>query len=196
MLDATVLWRLQSESGGLASCRLVPLGAGCQLRLTVGDQRYLELFDRIGEVLTRASDIENMLLEQGWRECPDAEIHWDSVETHAVDCLPADRRAAPRTEPGPLHVVLEPDAQGILLNISHSGMLVQVDRDVAVGADCIVRLHWGDATLRLRGAVVRCTAAARCTPDADACYYVALAFHELAAEAAATVRVMVQLDRR
>jgi glucose-6-phosphate dehydrogenase assembly protein OpcA len=66
-----------------------------------------------------------------------------------------DRRRATRVQPGPLRVRLHRTCEGILVDISETGALVQVPSSVAPDKPVTVSLESADALLRLPGRVVR-----------------------------------------
>lgn len=79
--------------------------------------------------------------------------------THAdspSDARPgSERRRAVRVRPGPLRVRLHRACEGILVDISETGALVQVPSSQAPQKAVTVQVEWGDAVFPLRGRVVR-----------------------------------------
>lgn len=197
MLHSTVLWRLTNDAGQFATCRLVPSGSAFALHVTVGDGRCQEIFDRAAAVLVRAAEIEQMMLQQGWREVLASDTHTSDEEPHrgTFDLHRLDRRRAARVAPGPLPVVLEPDGYGTLINVSESGALVQVSTEAAMDADVTLAVVWNNGTLRLFGRVMRCTAAPEPGGGSGSCYYVAIAFRQLPAAAAEALTVIARIER-
>src|SRR5918999_6544868 len=122
MLHSTVLWRLVDELGGFATCRLVPSGSGFEFHLTVGDECYQERYDRAADVLVRAAEVEQMMLQQGWREVLPVETHLsDAAPSGTFDLHSIDRRRALRVMPGPLPVIIDGNGHGTLVNVSKTG---------------------------------------------------------------------------
>ena len=66
-----------------------------------------------------------------------------------------DRRRATRVRPGPLRVRLHRTCEGILVDISETGALVQVPSSIAADRPVTLSLESHDALLRLPGRVVR-----------------------------------------
>lgn len=66
-----------------------------------------------------------------------------------------DRRRAARVEPGPLRVRLHGRWEGILINISELGALVQLPIPQPVRTLITLEVQWEHATLQLTGRVVR-----------------------------------------
>jgi hypothetical protein len=96
-------------------------------------------------------------------------------------------------EPGPLRV-RHGAWEGILVNISELGALVQLPVPEAVNTRVTFDVEWDDVRLQLSGRVVRSnpsfpqTAAA---PLARTDYYIAIEFSRLATECSATLQGMV-----
>jgi hypothetical protein len=66
-----------------------------------------------------------------------------------------DRRRAARVQPGPLRVRLHRTCEGILVDISETGALVQVPSALAADKPVTLSLESPDMLLRLPGRVVR-----------------------------------------
>jgi hypothetical protein len=97
----------------------------------------------------------------------------------------AERRRAQRSEPGPLRVRLQDRWDGILINISTNGALIQLPVPQQVNARIVIDVEFDhDAVLQLSGRVVRSNPMpqdGRLTmPLADTDYYVALEFDQVA----------------
>ena len=79
--------------------------------------------------------------------------------THAdspSDARPgSERRRAVRVRPGPLRVRLHRTCEGILVDISETGALVQVPASQAPQKTLTLQLEWRDAIVPLRARVVR-----------------------------------------
>ena len=199
MLHPTVLWRLTNDAGGVATCRFVIGGGTYELHITIGEQRYSERAETLGEALLRAAEVEQTMIEQGWRECPAADTHlpWRS-DPHAARRDRAggrERRGAQRARPGPLRVVLQRDCEGILMNISETGALVQVARAQQVGSTVRLAMDWEGSTVHLGGRVVRCASPeAEGPPTVGRHHYVAVAFGELPIETMVTLSVIVRIE--
>ncbi len=67
----------------------------------------------------------------------------------------SEHRRATRVHPGPLSVRLHRTCEGILVNISESGALVQIPSSLSPDLAVTVHLEGGDAPLQLSGRVVR-----------------------------------------
>jgi hypothetical protein len=74
---------------------------------------------------------------------------------HPADLRPGQHRRSPRVHPGPLRVRLHRTCEGILVNISASGALVQVPWSLSPDRQVTFNLEIGDTPLQLRGRVVR-----------------------------------------
>lgn len=66
-----------------------------------------------------------------------------------------DRRRAARVRPGPLRIRLHRTCEGILLDISETGALVQVPTSMSTDRAVTLSLEGHDTLLRLPGRVVR-----------------------------------------
>ena len=97
----------------------------------------------------------------------------------------AERRRAQRSEPGPLRVRLQGRWEGILINISTNGALIQLPVPQTVDTRIVIDVEFEQGTvLQLAGRVVRSNPlpnGGRFTmPDTDTDYYVALEFDQVA----------------
>ena len=97
----------------------------------------------------------------------------------------AERRRAQRSEPGPLRVRLQDQWDGILINISTNGALIQLPVPQPVNARIVIDVEFDhDTVLQLAGRVVRSNPMpqdGRLTmPLTDTDYYVALEFDQVA----------------
>jgi hypothetical protein len=93
-----------------------------------------------------------------------------------------ERRRAARIEPGPLRVRLSGRWDGILVDISEIGALVQLPVPQTVHTPITLDVEWEHATLQLSGRVVRSSPSpseASRTPTGLADYYVAVEFTPL-----------------
>jgi hypothetical protein len=66
-----------------------------------------------------------------------------------------ERRRSARVRPGPLRVRLHRTCEGILVDISETGALVQLPSWQATAKQVTLQLEWQDALLPLPGRVVR-----------------------------------------
>jgi len=66
-----------------------------------------------------------------------------------------EHRRAKRVRPGPLRVRLHRTCEGILVDISESGALVQVPLALSPDRQVTLNLEIGDTPLQLRGRVIR-----------------------------------------
>ena len=93
-----------------------------------------------------------------------------------------ERRRAVRIEPGALRVRLDGKWNGILVDISELGALVQLPVPQTIHTAITLEVEWEHATLQLAGRVVRSSpspAEATRTPTGLADYYVAVEFAAL-----------------
>jgi hypothetical protein len=90
-----------------------------------------------------------------------------------------ERRRAVRIKPGPLRVRLEGRWQGILVDISEAGALVQLPVPQTVHTPITLEVEWEHTTLQLAGRVVRSSPSPFDTPRPARGmrdYYVAVEF--------------------
>jgi hypothetical protein len=96
----------------------------------------------------------------------------------------AERRRAQRTQPGPLRVRLHGRWEGVLINISTNGALIQLPIPQPVNARITIDVEFDHDVLQLSGRVVRSNPmphGGRLTmPLTDTDYYVALEFDQVA----------------
>ena len=93
-----------------------------------------------------------------------------------------ERRRAVRIEPGPLRVRLSGKWDGILVDISEMGALVQLPVPQTVHSSITLDVEWEHATLQLSGRVVRSSPSpgeATRTRTGLTDYYVAVEFEPL-----------------
>jgi hypothetical protein len=108
---------------------------------------------------------------------------------------PDERRRAVRVEPGPLRVRLAGRWDGILVDISEFGALVQLPVPQTIHDAITLEVEWEHATLQLAGRVVRSSPPpidAPSPPVTD--YYVAVEFAPLADAAGAAIRSIVRRE--
>jgi hypothetical protein len=94
----------------------------------------------------------------------------------------AERRRAERTEPGPLRVRLLGRWEGVLINISTLGALVQLPIPQPVNSHITLDVEFESSTLQIAGRVVRSNpfplGGRPAAPLAPTDYYVAVEFEE------------------
>jgi hypothetical protein len=108
---------------------------------------------------------------------------------------PDERRRAVRVEPGPLRVRLGGTWDGILVDISELGALVQLPVPQTIHDAITLEVEWEHATLQLAGRVVRSSPSpidAPRTPLGMTDYYVAVEFAPLPVASGATLRNIVR----
>jgi hypothetical protein len=71
------------------------------------------------------------------------------------DAHPVGRRRSERVRPGPLRVRLQRALEGILVDISETGALVQVASAILPDREVVLNLEARDSILQLRARVVR-----------------------------------------
>jgi hypothetical protein len=102
-----------------------------------------------------------------------------------------DRRRAVRVNPGPLRVRLLGRWEGVLINISELGALVQLPIPQPPKTRITLELEWEHVTLQLTGHVVRSSppplGGAPKGPVEATDYYVAVEFDPVPAESTATL---------
>ena len=119
--------------------------------------------------------------------------------THA-DSLPdarpdSERRRATRVRPGPLRVRLHRACEGILVDISETGALVQVPSSQVTQKNVTLQIEWRDAVLPLRARVVRSRPQRVLLATATlarAEYQVAVAFSDITPAEAAILKTIVR----
>ncbi len=108
-----------------------------------------------------------------------------------------ERRRAVRIEPGPLRVRLEGTWDGILIDISELGALVQLPVPQTIHTTITLEVEWEHATLLLAGRVVRSTPSpvdASVAPTGLTHYYIAVEFALLPEHSGATLKNIVGQD--
>jgi hypothetical protein len=110
---------------------------------------------------------------------------------------PGHHRRAPRVRPGPLRVRLHRTCEGILVDISASGVLVQVPWSMSRDRQVTVNLDVGDTPLQLRGRVVRSMPHKLQMAEATLArteYHVAVAFSELPDDQVAALQKLLKSE--
>ena len=106
-----------------------------------------------------------------------------------------ERRRAARVKPGPLRVRFHRTCEGILIDISETGALVQLPSTPPALKQVTLQLEFEDVTVALQARVVRSNPHQLTLPTATlarpACH-AALEFAELTSGAAAAVRHLVR----
>ena len=108
-----------------------------------------------------------------------------------------ERRRATRVRPGPLRIRLHRGCEGILIEISEIGALVQVPASIAPAKPVTLSLESDAALLRLPGRVVRSTpqqvqlAAATLARKE---YQVALEFSDLPDDQVTALRKLIEIE--
>ena len=114
------------------------------------------------------------------------------------DVRPAgEHRRAKRVRPGPLRVRLHRTCEGILVDISESGALVQVPWALSPDRQVVFHLEVGDAPLQLRGRVVRSSPHKLEMAEATLArteYQVAVQFSDLPPDQAAALQRLLKRD--
>jgi PilZ domain len=108
-----------------------------------------------------------------------------------------ERRRSVRIEPGPLRVRLSRKWDGILVDISEVGALVQLPVPQTVHTSITLDVEWGHATLQLSGRVVRSSPpAGEGPPNASGLsdYYVAIEFAQLPEESDAALKRLLEKE--
>ena len=106
-----------------------------------------------------------------------------------------ERRRAARVKPGPLRVRFHRTCEGILLDISETGALVQLPSTPPTLKEITLQLEYQDVTVALHARVVRSDPHKLQLPTATItrpAYHVALEFADLTSAAAAAVKHIVQ----
>lgn len=110
------------------------------------------------------------------------------------DVRPECRRAV-RVRPGPLRVRLHRACEGILVDISETGALVQIPWSMPPDRKVMLNLEAHDALLQLPGRVVRSLPHQVQLPEATLArkeYHVAVEFSDLPAEQVAALRRLIK----
>lgn len=105
-----------------------------------------------------------------------------------------ERRRAARVEPGPLRVRLEGRWDGILVDISELGALVQLPVPQTVHTPITLEVEWEHATLQLACRVVRSSPSPFETPRPPRGmrdYYVAVEFLNVPEESSPALKTIV-----
>lgn len=105
------------------------------------------------------------------------------------------RRRAPRSRTGPLRVRLHRACEGILVDLSETGALVQLPIAPAAQKEITLQVEWDDTTLQLRARVIRSSPQALQLPSATLvrpAYHVALEFSAVEPDTATMVRRILQ----
>jgi hypothetical protein len=108
-----------------------------------------------------------------------------------------ERRRAVRIEPGPLRVRLSGRWDGILVDISEVGALVQLPVPQTIHTPITLDVEWEHATLQLSGRVVRSSpppGEATRTRTGLADYYVAVEFTPLPEQTDATLKRLLERE--
>lgn len=106
-----------------------------------------------------------------------------------------ERRRAERVSPVPLRVRLHRKCEGILINLSELGALVQLPSAPSPDKPITLHLEWQDITFQIRARVVRSIRRRLELPTAMLArteYQVGLEFGDLSQDAAAIVRQIIQ----
>lgn len=104
---------------------------------------------------------------------------------------------ARRVQPGPLRVRLHRECEGILVNISETGALVQVPWALAPDKQITFKLEIEDASLQLSGRVVRTKPQQLQMAEATLArmeYQVAVRFTDLPPEQAAALQKLLKTE--
>ncbi len=106
----------------------------------------------------------------------------------------SERRRAIRVEPGPLRVRLEGTWDGILVDISELGALVQLPVPQTIHTTITLEVEWEHVTLLLAGRVVRSSPSpveGNRPPLGLTDYYVAVEFTPMPEQSGAALRTIV-----
>jgi hypothetical protein len=98
-------------------------------------------------------------------------------DTGKYSLAATDRRRASRATPGPLRVKTRDGSDGVLINVSEGGALIQLSTAPPLNARIVVEVAWEHTTLLLHGRIVRSHPAPAEGQGTD--YYVAIAFGSL-----------------
>jgi DNA-binding IclR family transcriptional regulator len=113
-------------------------------------------------------------------------------ETGKYSLAATDRRRASRATPGPLRVKAREGGDGVLINISEGGALVQLSSPAPLNARIVVEVAWEHTTLLLHGRVVRSNPAAASAGSDGTDYYVAVAFGSLGESVEGSLRELLR----
>lgn len=108
-----------------------------------------------------------------------------------------ERRRAVRVRPGPLRVRLHRTCEGILVDISETGALVQLPSAQQPAKPITLHLEWQDVILLLHAHVVRSQPHQLELPTATLArreYHVAVEFADMTREAASVLRTLLQTN--
>lgn len=108
-----------------------------------------------------------------------------------------ERRRAKRVRPGPLRVRLHRTCEGILVDISESGALVQVPSALSPDRPIVFQLEVGGSPLQLRGRVVRSSPHKLEMAQATLArteYHVAVEFSDLPADQVAALQHLIKTE--
>lgn len=106
-----------------------------------------------------------------------------------------ERRRAARVRPGPLRVRLHRTCEGILIDISETGALVQLPSAQSASKTITLQIEWQDAVMLLPARVVRSSPFRLELPTATLArreYHVAVKFEGLTPEATSSVLEIVR----
>ena len=109
----------------------------------------------------------------------------------------SEQRRFRRVRPGPLRVRLHRTCEGILVDISESGALVQVPWKMTPDRQVTVNLDIGDAPLQLHGRVVRSSPHKLQMADATLArteYQIAVEFSELPPDQVAALQRLLKRE--
>ena len=107
----------------------------------------------------------------------------------------SERRRAVRVRPGPLRVRLHRTCEGILVDISETGALVQVPSSQAAQKHVTLQVEWHDVMVPLRARVIRSLphrVQLATATLARAEYQVALEFSDISPAEATFLKMMVR----
>jgi len=102
-----------------------------------------------------------------------------------------ERRRAVRVRPGPLRVRFHRACEGVLVDISETGALVQLPSAPSPSREVTMQLEWQEVTVSLSARVVRTSPHKLEMPTgtlARPAYHVALQFLDLTSAAGATIK--------
>lgn len=105
------------------------------------------------------------------------------------------RRKSPRFRTGPLRVRLHRTCEGILVDLSETGALVQLPIAPAPQKEVTLQVEWDDTTLQLRARVIHSSPQALHLPSATLVrptFHVAVEFSAVEPDTATMVRRILQ----